>query len=75
MGPATPTVCWFRALVKADLWCTITEKECLGMVWSLLLLRQYQEFLKFKLGSHSLLKWLSRNLNAAGQLVGRKRQL
>ena len=50
---------WSHALSETERNYSSTERECLGVIWALQILRPYLEFKKFDLYTdHSALKWL-----------------
>ena len=61
---------WSRALTKPERDFTTTEKECLAIVWAILLLRPYQEGQRFTVRTdHDFLRWVLNLADAKGRLA------
>ena len=69
-GDFHPVGYWSRALTKQEREYTTTEKECLAIVWSILLLRPYLEGQRFTVRTdHDSLKWVLNLADAKGRLA------
>ena len=61
---------WSRALTKQERDYTTTEKECLAIVWAILLLRPYLEGQRFTVRTdHDSLRWVLNLADAKGRLA------
>ena len=69
-GEFHPVGYWSRALTKQERDYTTTEKECLAIVWSILLLRPYLEGQRFTVRTdHDSLRWVLNLADAKGRLA------
>ncbi len=69
-GELMPVGYWRRTLLPAELNYSTTERECLAVVWAVLLLRPYLERTRFTARTdHHALKWALFLANAEGRLA------
>ncbi len=69
-GNLLPVGHWSRTLSQAERNYSATERECLGVVWSILHLRPYLERTRFTVRTdHHALKWALFVSNAEGRLA------
>ena len=69
-GTDRPLGYWSRSLSSAERNYDTTERECLAVVWSVLLLRPYLEHARFTVRTdHSPLKWLLNLKDCSGRLA------
>ena len=61
---------WSRSLTDAERRYDTTQRECLAVVWAILLLRPYLEGTRFTIRTdHSALKWLLNLADSSGRLA------
>ena len=69
-GTRHPVGYWSRSLNNAEKNCSVTEKECLSVVWGCQVLRSYLEGKLFVVYTdHQALKWLLGATNISGRLA------
>lgn len=69
-GTTRPVGYWSRSLSPAERNYSTTERECLAVVWSVLLLRPYLEGTRFTVRTdHAALKWMLHMDSAHGRLA------
>jgi RNase H-like domain found in reverse transcriptase len=69
-GANHPVGYWIRGLTGAERNYSTTEKECLGIVWSILHLRPYLESRHFDVRTdHNSLRWVLTLADAQGRLA------
>ena len=69
-GDFRPIGYWSRTLNPAERNYTTTERECLAIVWSILMLRPYIEGTRFTVRTdHDSLRWLLNLADASGRLA------
>ena len=69
-GTIHPIGYFSRSLNKAEKNYDTTQRECLGIVWAVLLLRPYLEGTRFLLRTdHDSLKWIMGMSEATGKLA------
>ena len=68
-GSRYPIGFWSRSLIPAEKNYSVSEKECLAVVWACSILRPYLERTHFDLYTdHQALKWMMNLGNASGRL-------
>ena len=68
-GSRYPIGFWSRSLIQAERNYSVSEKECLAVVWACTILRPYLERTHFDLYTdHQALKWMMNLGNASGRL-------
>lgn len=69
-GTPRPVGYWSRSLTPAERNYSTTERECLAVVWSVLLLRPYLEGTRFTVRTdHAALKWMLHMDSSHGRLA------
>jgi len=75
-GQLLPVGYWSRGLSPAERNYSTTERECLGVVWSVLKLRHFLDGQRFLVRTdHQALSWIYSTTDSSGQLMRRRLRL
>jgi len=75
-GTRLPVGYWCRGLSPAEKKYSTTQRECLGVVWSVLKLRQFLDGHRFLIRTdHQALSWIYSTTDSSGRLMRRRLRL